>query len=45
MLNKMNKPLSQSLLDKLAQIGPLPKVEFETFNLSVSNIEQVLNPF
>ena len=46
LINILNRPLSQSLLDKLAQIGPLPKVEFETtLNLSDSNIEQVLNPF
>ena len=42
----MNRPLSESLLDKLTQIGPLPKVEFETiFNLSVLSNEKVLNPF
>jgi len=46
LINRLNRPLSQSLLDKLAQIGPLPKVEFETtFDLSASNMEQVLNPF
>lgn len=42
----MNKPLSQSLLYKLGQLGPLPNVEFETsLNLSVSNMVQLLNPF
>jgi len=46
LINKLNKPLSQPLLDKLAEIGPLPSVEFETsLNLSASNIEQVLNPY
>ena len=28
LINRLNKPLSQSLLDKLAQLGPLPNVEF-----------------
>lgn len=46
LINRLNKPLSQSLLEKLTQIGPLPNVEFETsLNLSPSNIEQVLNPY
>lgn len=41
--NRLNKPLSPSLLDKLLQLGPLPSVEFE--NTSVTNRMQVLNPF
>ena len=46
LINRLNRPLSPSLLDKLTKIGPLPKVEFETtFNLSVSSVEKVLNPF
>jgi hypothetical protein len=46
LINILNRPLSQTLLDKLTQIGSLPKVEFETtLNLSDSNLEQVLNPF
>lgn len=46
LINRLNKPLSQSLLYKLGQLGPLPNVEFETsLNLSVSNMVQLLNPF
>lgn len=46
LINRLNKPLSPALLDKLAQIGPLPNVEFDTpINLSPSNVEQVLNPY
>lgn len=46
LINRLNKPLSQSLLEKLVQLGPLPNVEFET-SLDLSNInkEQVLDPF
>ena len=30
LINKLNKPLSESLLTKLVELGPLPKVEFES---------------
>lgn len=30
LINRLNKPLSESLLAKLAQLGPLPNVEFKT---------------
>lgn len=46
LINRLNKPLSDSLLAKLVQLGPLPKVEFETsFNFSAANLVQTLNPF
>ena len=32
LINRLNKPLSQSLLDKLAQLGPLPNVELKVNN-------------
>ena len=33
LINKLNKPLSESLLSKLVELGPLPKVEKErSFN-------------
>ena len=46
LINRLNKPLSDSLLAKLALLGPLPKVEFETsYNFSSENMVQILNPF
>lgn len=43
LINKLNKPLSNSLLSRLAQLGTLPNVDFET----ISNIEiaKNLDPF
>lgn len=42
----MNKPLSYSLLAKLVQLGPIPRVEFETsYDFSSANRLQTLNPF
>ena len=31
LINKLNKPLSEYLLTKLVELGPLPKVEFLIF--------------
>ena len=46
LINRLNKPLSDSLLAKLVQLGPLPKLEFETsYEFSSANRLQTLNPF
>jgi hypothetical protein len=46
LINRLNKPLSYSLLAKLVQLGPLPRVEFETsYDFSSANRLQTLNPF
>jgi len=46
LINRLNKPLSDSLLAKLVQLAPLPKVEFETsYDFSSANRVQTLNPF
>lgn len=42
-INKLNNPLSESLITKLLELGVLPVVEFET-NCSLSKGE-ILNPF
>lgn len=46
LINRLNKPLSESLLTKLVELGPLPKIEFETSSsLNISNKVQILNPW
>jgi hypothetical protein len=46
LINKLNNPLSESLLDKLVQLGPLPNVEFETnINLGTVNKIENLDPY
>lgn len=48
LINKLNKPLSDSLLGKLAavELGPLPKVEFETSISALGKFSPSdLNPF
>lgn len=42
MINKLNNPLSDSLITKLLELGPLPTVEFDT-SLSLNKIENI-NP-
>jgi hypothetical protein len=41
LINKLNKPLSKSVLDKLSYLGVIPNVEFETPFLDVKT---KLNP-
>lgn len=43
LINKLNKPLSESTLSKLLQLGPIPSVEFE-ISPSINKTEN-LNPF
>jgi hypothetical protein len=43
LINKLNNPLSESLVTKLLELGPLPNVEFET--KSNFNVTDNLNPF
>ena len=43
LINRLNKPLSESLLTKLVELGPLPKAEFET--ISNFNKVEILNPW
>jgi hypothetical protein len=46
LINRLNKPLSYYLLAKLVQLGPLPRVEFETYyDFSSANRLQTLNPY
>ena len=44
LINKLNKPLCESLLTKLVELGPLPKVEFESSSSSFITEVQTLNP-
>lgn len=44
LINKLNNPLSGTLLGKLVKLGPLPNVEFET-NLNNINKLKNLNPY
>lgn len=44
LINKLNNPLSVTLLGKLVELGPLPNVEFET-NLNIINKMGSLNPY
>ena len=43
LINKLNNPLSESLLAKLLELGPLPNVELKVNN-DISKIKE-LNPF
>ena len=45
LINKLNKPLSESLLTKLVELGPLPKVEFELSSRSFITEVKTLNPW
>lgn len=45
LINKLNKPLSESLLTKLVELGPLPKVEFEPSSRSFITEVKTLNPW
>lgn len=43
LINKLNNPLSESLMAKLVQLGPLPNVEFEV-NIDLEPVKD-LNPY
>lgn len=43
LINKLNNPLSESLINRLLELGPLPTVEFQT-SLDLSTVNN-LNPF
>ena len=43
LINRLNKPISESLLSKLPQLSTIPYVEFEVYP-SINKMEN-LNPF
>jgi hypothetical protein len=43
LINRLNKPISESLLSKLSQLSTIPYVEFEVYP-SINKVEN-LNPF
>lgn len=43
LINKLNKPLSESLLSKISQLGVIPNIEFKVS--SIINKVENLNPF
>lgn len=47
LINRLNNPLSETLLGKFAELGPLPNVEFETVapRLNITNNPASLNPY
>ena len=44
LINKLNNPLSKSLLEKLAPLGKIPNVELELYSAESLNLNNKLNP-
>jgi len=46
LINKLNRPLSESLLEKLSELGSLPNIEFKTFiDLDIAKKVEKLDPY
>ena len=45
LINKLNNPLSESLLEKLAPLGIIPSVELELSSVESLNIKDKLDPW
>lgn len=45
LINKLNNPLSESLLEKLASLGQIPDMDLELYSVESLNLNNKLNPW
>lgn len=45
LINKLNNPLSESLLEKVAPLGEIPNVDLEIYSVESLNLKDKLNPW